>query len=202
MNENNGYAAYALWNSLKLHFNTNYDYHKYNGKTNVSKQTFANRKDKYSFYKISRKYSIEEMRDYFVANIVHKDVQWVGEISGSEGEEVYKKWQKRNQRLTYTFENDIVHLLDKYDPVDWLKVTNHYPKLLSELMEGNICIETVVILNDLLNFMSMWENKISDDIIWPEYQKKIKKYTPFVLYQKEKCKSLLREKIKDAKTKD
>ena len=62
MTENTGFAAYALWNALKLHFTSDsYDYFKYNGKTNVSKQTFSIRKDKYQFYKLSRKYSLEEL---------------------------------------------------------------------------------------------------------------------------------------------
>ena len=66
-------------------------------------------------------------------------------------------------------------------------------------MEQSISIETVIIMNDMLKFLPMWENKIDDDLIWPEYLKKIKKYTPFVLYQQEKCKQLLKEKIKNAK---
>ena len=52
MTENTGFAAFALYNALKLHFTSDsYDYFKYHGKTNVSKQTFTTRKDKYQFYK-------------------------------------------------------------------------------------------------------------------------------------------------------
>ena len=199
MNDNTGFAAFALWNALRLHFTTEYDYLKYNGKTNVTKTNFATRKDKYSFYKLSRRYDFEELKKFYIANILSKDIQWIGDITGQEGEENYKKWQKRNEALTYTFESDIMYLFDKYKPVELIKV-NGYPKLLSELMEQNISIETVIIMNDMLKFLPMWEQKIDDDLIWPEYLKKIKKYTPFVLYQKEKCKQLLKEKIKDAQT--
>ena len=199
MNDNSGFEAYALWNSLKLHFTTNYDFQKYNGKTNANKQSFSTRKDRYVFYKLSRRYSIDELKQYYIANLLMKDSQWIGDVVGQEGEENYKNWQKRNQSLTYTFENDTMYLFDTYKPVDLIKVDG-YPKLLKELMQGSISYETVIIMNDLLNFLPMWERKIDDDIVWPEYLKKIKKYTPFVLYQKEKCKQLLKEKIKDAET--
>ena len=62
MTENTGFAAFALYNALKLHFTSeSYDYFKYNGKTNVSPQSFMTRKDKYQFYKLSRKYNPEEL---------------------------------------------------------------------------------------------------------------------------------------------
>ena len=114
MNDTTGFAAFALYNAIKLHFTSDsYDFFRYNGKTNVSRETFAKRKDKYSFYKLSRKYSIEELRDFYLANIIENDFQWVGEISGAEGEESHKKWKKRIESLTYSFENDIVELLEK-----------------------------------------------------------------------------------------
>ena len=65
MTENTGFAAFAMWNALKLHFTSDsYDYFKYNGKTNVSKQSFTTRKDKYQFYKLSRKYSLEDFINF------------------------------------------------------------------------------------------------------------------------------------------
>ena len=110
MTENSGYAAFTMYNSLKLHFtSSSYDYFKYHGKTNVSTATFLKRKDKYTFYKLSRKYNLEEMRDFYVANFLEGD-KWVGDMA-KDGEEVYKKWQKTQQSLTYTFENDIMFML-------------------------------------------------------------------------------------------
>ena len=116
MTENTGFAAYALWNALKLHFTSDsYDYFKYHGKTNVSKQSFTIRKDKYYFYKLSRKYSLEELKNYYVANMISGNGDWVGEMVGPNGEEIYAKWLKTQQSLTYTFENDIIYLFDSVD---------------------------------------------------------------------------------------
>ncbi len=196
MTENTGFAAFAMFHALKLHFTGSYDYVKYNGKTNVSKQSFSIRKDKFTFYRLSRKYSLDELRNYYISNFIVQHVNWVGDITGPDNEENYKKWQKRIQSLTYQFESDIIHVLDNHN--DIFKVeSGNYPKLLVETMHGKIAIETLVILNDLLNFFPMWEKKISDDIVWPELKTKCEKYKPFLFYDKNKMKNILQEKIKD-----
>jgi hypothetical protein len=198
MNEGTGFAAFALYNALKLHFtSSSYDYFKYHGKTNVSKDTFMRRKDKYSFYKLSRKYSLDELRNFFVANFVYGDSTWVGEMTGPNGEDVYKKWQKISQSLTYNFESDIVRILEQANsPDELMKVRpGGYPTLLVGAMQNSISIETLVILNDMMNFFSMWDKKISDDIIWPSWKLKCEKYAPFITYDKVKFKNILKEAI-------
>lgn len=198
MNEGTGFAAFALYNALKLHFtSTSYDFFKYHGKTNVSKDTFLKRKDKYSFYKLSRKYSLDELRNFYVANFVYGDSNWVGEMTGPSGEDVYKKWQKISQSLTYNFESDIVRILEQANsPDELMKVrSGEYPDLLVGVMQNSISIETLVILNDMMNFFSMWDKKISDDIIWPSWKLKCEKYAPFISYDKVKFKKILKEAI-------
>ena len=191
MSVNSGFTAFAMWNALKLHFTSDsYDYFKYNGKTNVSKQSFTIRKDKYQFYKLSRKYNLNDLKDFYVANFLADNNHWVGDLLTPQGEEIYRKWQKTNQSLTYIFENDIIYLLDKYGikGEEIFRVDRgNYPKLLEEVMRGAIQIETVILLNNNTNFIdSHWAPRISDDIIWPEWQTKIKKYTPFVKVNIEK----------------
>lgn len=198
--EGSGFSAFALYNALRLHFTSpSYDFFKYNGKTNVSKDTFTKNKAKYTFYKLSRKYSNDELRNYYVANFLDSEVKWVGDIAGLDGEKNYVEWQKRNQRLTYQFEQDIIYLFNRYmDPNDLLCVVDdHYPRLLMEVMQGDIMIETVVILNDLMGFLPMWNKKIKDDIVWPNWKLKIEKYTPFVQYDKAKMKAIVKEKLNE-----
>jgi hypothetical protein len=191
--EGSGFSAFALYNALKLHFTSNsYDFFKYHGKTNVSKNSFATRKDKYSFYKLSRKYNLQELQQFYIANFLEGDVKWVGDIAGAEGEESFRKWQTRNQRLTYQFEQDIIHLFESSG--NCLFVDNgSYPYLLTEMMQGVVMIETVAILNDMMGFFPMWKKKIDDDIIWPNWQLKIEKYIPFINYDKAKFKEIVKE---------
>ena len=197
MTENTGFEAYRLYSALKLHFtSSSYDYFRYNGKTNVSQDTFLKNKSKYQFYKLSRKYSLGELRNFYVANFVYGESNWVGQMTGPEGETAYKNWQKINQSLSYKFENDVIGLIGNNSPEMLLTVTDgQHPILLSEVMSGTIAIETMVILNDIMNFFPMWTRKISEDIIWPNWRLKSEKYTPFVFYDKVKFKNILREVI-------
>jgi hypothetical protein len=195
MNDNTGFAAFAMFHAMKLHFTGDYDYVKYHGKTNVSKDTFANRKDKYTFYKLSRKYNLENLKDFYIANFLEKDVSWIGDISSVEGEENLKKWQKRSQSLSYRFEQDVLGLLNNINSPNEMLVVNdgQHPLLLNEVMQGTIAIETLVIMNDIMNFFPMWNKKINDTIIWPAFKKKCEKYLPFLHYDKNKFKSILKE---------
>ena len=195
MTENTGFDAFALYNALKTHFtSSSYDFFKYNGKTNVSKDSFMKNKAKYQFYKLSRKYSLEQLRNFFLANFIYGDSTWVGEMLGPEGDKAYSKWQKTNQSLTYVFENDIIRLVGNDAPDQMLIVNDgQHPKLLREVMSGTIAIETMVILNDIMHFFPMWNRKISDDIIWPNWRLKCEKYAPFVTYDKVKFKNILKE---------
>jgi len=197
MTENTGFEAFALYNALKTHFtSSSYDFFKYNGKTNVTKDSFMKNKAKYQFYKLSRKYSLEQLRNFFLANFIYGDSTWVGEMLGPEGDKAYSKWQKTNQSLTYVFENDILGLVGNDAPEQMLVVNDgQHPKLLREVMSGSIAIETMVILNDIMHFFPMWNRKISDDIIWPNWRLKCEKYAPFVTYDKVKFKNILKEII-------
>jgi hypothetical protein len=204
MTENTGFAAYALWNALKLHFTSDsYDYIKYHGKTNVSKQTFSIRKDKYQFYKLSRKYSLEELKNFYISNFIQGKGDWVGELL-QDGNENYLKWQKTQQSLTYTFENDIIYLFDLVDGAEFVTrddilkpIEGGWPMIITKLMNEKISLETVCILVDVVGCMPRWERDITEDIIWPTYYRIIKKYTPFIEYDKTKYTHILKEKIKE-----
>lgn len=198
--EGSGFSAFAMFNAIKLHFTTDsYDYFRYHGKSNVTADNFSNRKDKYSFYKLSRKYRLEDLKNFYVANLLEKDVNWIGDINNLEGEETYKKWQKRTQSLTYRFEQDIIGLLnDTQSPNEMLVVEDgQYPILLKEVMHSNIAVETLVILNDIMNFFPMWDKKIADTIVWPSMRRKFVKYTPFIDYDKPKFTAILKECLKE-----
>lgn len=199
--EGSGFSAYALYQSIKLHFTSDsYDFFRYNGKTNVSKSNFSVRKDKYTFYKLSRKYNLTDLQNFYISNFLVRDVSWIGDIANEEGESNYKDWQKRNQSLTYRFKEDIIYILDETNgnPNESLKVENgQHPQLLRYVWGHDVNIETMVILNDIMNFLPMWDKKIDDSIIWPQWKKKIVKYSPFLHYDKDKFTSILKESLKD-----
>jgi len=192
--ENTGFASFAMFNAIKLHFTTDsYDYIKYHGKTNVTKNNFSTRKDKYSFYKLSRRFSLDELKNFYVSNFLAQDVNWVGDIMGPEGEENYKKWQKVTQSLSYVFKNDIEYLTE-IDGV-FKSSGGEYPKFLVEVMRGKVSLETLVIMDDLSNFIPKWNKTITDDIVWPNIRRKCIKYKPFIQYDKKNFESIIKSII-------
>jgi hypothetical protein len=199
MSENGGYATFALFHTLHLHFTSkSYDYFKYHGKCNISKDAFLNRRDKYVFYAISRKYNLTDVKDFFVANLFSKPKCWIGDLNTQEGDDVYKCWQKRNQALTYQFEQDIMYLFDKVSkPNDIFTVKDgQEPLLLKEVYYGNVAPETVVIINHFTKIFDVWDKQIQDDIVYPAFTFRCKKYEPFVVFDKVKFKEILSNQIK------
>jgi hypothetical protein len=196
-----GYEAFCLYSSLKLHFNSDsYDYFRYHGKVSTSIEAFENRKDKYHFYKLSRRFNNDEQgRDFIVANLVHDSNVWIGHLLTNEADIEYRKRQKVIQSLTYIFTNEIESLMRHNNPNDLLMIQDDYPKLLTMLLHDEISLETVCILNQLMNFVPMWDKKISDNIHYPNISRKIKKYTPFIKFDPTKYKLILKKEY-DANT--
>ena len=191
-----GYEAFSLYTSLKLHFNSDsYDYFRYNGKVNTSIDAFENRKDKWHFYKLSRRFDNEEQgRDFIVANLVHDPNVWVGNLLVEESNIQYRKRQKVIQSLTYTFTNEIESLVSHNNPNDLFMIHDgEYPELLQKLLHDEISIETVCILNKILNFLPAWDKKINDTIHFPNISRKVKKYTPFIQFEPTKYKIILKK---------
>lgn len=195
--EAGGYEAFTLYHGLKLHFSGTYDYVKYNGKTSITKEQFMVRKDKFTFYKLSRKYNREELFGFYVANLLKNPKVWAGELVTEDADSEYKLWMKVQQSLTYIFEQDLNRLFDMVNkPDELLKVVDgQYPVLYNQFLQDEIYLETVIILDDVLNFLPMWEKKIDDDIVFPDFLFKCRKYKPFLNYDKVKFKNLLKEKI-------
>lgn len=195
-----GYEAFSLYNALKLHFTTDtYDFFKYNGKSKVSVEAFENRKDKWHFYKLSRRLSNkDDLVDFLVANFVHDENIWVGNLLDEQSDTVYRQRQKVIQSLSYTFQSDCERLFaDVSNPNAILQSDNgDYPLLLTKTLQKEVALETLCILNRLLNFLPRWNKVISDNIRWPLYSRKIIKYTPFMPQDDVKFKLLLKKVLK------
>jgi len=186
------FEAYKKYLALKQHFHKDgYDYFKYNGKVNAKATSFEVRKDKYMFYKLSKKKDVE---GYLISNFIEDDDKWIGDMLSSESEKVYTEWLKRQQSITYIFENDIAKLKDDLNENIMTK-HGEYPHMLKLFLTKEICIETIIISNEILNFFNHWRNKIEDTVIWPDLHKKCLKYKSFVKYDREKCVQILKDKF-------
>jgi hypothetical protein len=193
-----GYEAFSIYNALKLHFSQqSYDYFKYNGKSRISVDSFENRKDKYHFYKLSRKYKEDEYINFLVANFIVNEKTWAGDLLKSEAEVHYLRRMKYMQSMTYSFENDCNLVFEELDdPNEVLRVEDgEYPVLLLMALRKEIQPETLVILNALLNFFPAWSKNVADTIRWPDYRMKMLKYTAFVPFDSVKYRLMLKKVI-------
>ena len=188
------FDAYKHYLALKSHFSTKtYDYFKYGGAVRAKRESFETRKDKYFFHKLSKR---KDLTDFLVALFVYgKKDAWIGDVlRNEETEQLYRKWQKVKESLSYVFMSD----LEKFnsDLLSSFVVENgQHPHALKLLLREEIHLETFIIMNDIMRFTSAWNREIEDQIIWPEIRLKCKKYHPFLTYDREKLKNIVVDKF-------
>ncbi len=167
----NGYDLYCIYQAIKLHFSSeSYNFFQYDGKTRVSIDAFQKRRDKFLFHRLARKYRDDEMVPFLVANFVHSDDNWTKSLL-----EICPDPKEFNNLF---------------------KVEDgQFPPLLNLLMQKEVTIETMVILNNIFDFIRIWDKKISDDIIYPKVSRKVRKYGAFLTVNVDKYKLLTKETL-------
>ena len=191
MSSREGFDSYQLYLGIKLHFNSeSYDFIKYNGKVKADLPSFLKRNDRFHFGKLARLYK-GELLDFYVANLSLKD-KWVGDLLDNESDKVYKEWKKRNQRLTYQFEQDVTKLLEKKNIQEVLTVNKgQHPYLLKQFLGKKISLETMCILDEITEYSKKWNTMITETLIYPETINKINKYKSFISFNKNTYKQKL-----------
>lgn len=190
------FEVYKNYLAFKNHFTKKeYDYFKYCGKSRASLESFHKRKDRFFFERTSRQKTDDEIKFYFVANFAESsDSQnlWIGEIIRN-GESTYKDWLKKVQSLTYLFKTEIDVFISKenFNSLFDCKKGQH-PEILKLYLQSAITLETLVILNLILDYVSDFDAKLTDPV-WETVSLKIKKYTPFLNIDIAKYKKLLKE---------
>lgn len=193
----NGYDLYCTYQAIKLHFTSeSYNFFHYDGKTRVSIDAFQKRRDKFLFHRLARKYRDDEMVPFLVANFVHSDDNWTKSLLEDEAEETYKDWKRTTDSMTKIYVEDLQKIATKETFNDLFKVEDgQFPKLLVAFLQKDVTIETMVILNNIFDFIRIWDKKISDDIIYPKVSRKIRKYGAFLAVNVDKYKILTKETL-------
>jgi hypothetical protein len=181
------FKCYQEYLALKAHFERDdYDYFKFHGKTNARPSSFDKRKDRFYFAKLVKNPNYKKI---LLANHIDNGSSWIGDLTSSAAEEVYLKWCKRIDSLGYTFTQDLKKLEDDFNS-NLLVPPNEHPRLLVLYLQNDICIETLIILNELVRFLPMWNKQITDRYIWPPIAKKMAKYRGFLEYDFDKMKAI------------
>jgi len=194
------FEVYRYYLALRLHFTTDkYDVIKQQGRVRASKQAFYRREDLHAIRKVAETYSDKEVVNFLVSNFIAGD-RWGG-VFDVQSKENYKDWQRRIESLSYIFEQEVgkintfcmkhsIPFEHCFHPVD-----NQHPYIIKLYLQKTVSIETMVILNKLNNFVEDLDLCLSEDLVWPDISRIIKKYTPFLTIKKEKYDGILRRTI-------
>lgn len=192
----NGFDVYKLYLAIKLHFTSDkYNFFTFNGKTRTTLESFEKRKDKYFFKKLATKFDQDQLIQYFVAHFVQSEDTWIGDISKIEHSSVYPEWQRKIQSMSFVFSNDVDTLLKDTDFEGIFKITTTHPPLLKKYLSKSITLESLVILNQLLNYVKDFDKTIQDPVVWPGLRRRVVKYEPFLSVDKPKYKQILLSKV-------
>ena len=171
------FDVYKIYLALKLHFTTeSYDVTKYKYAAKGKRETFLKRKDLPVLRKLARDFRRQEIIDILVANFVSGD-RWGG-MFDVEAMETHKRWKANKERLSYTFEQDLLSIQSRMelDNVEDATVDEQHPLILKMLLGKYKALETVVILKKGLEFI----DDFKDDLILKDTCLLVRKYSPFV----------------------
>ena len=142
-------------------FRSDYDYNKYHGKAKVTVDSYLKRKDKPFFAKVARKYlTPENTKNFFISNFIVNPKGWVGNFN----EQNYDDYRKRNQSLKYNYTNELHELFQKisvFDELFHVKEGQH-PLLLKQFLAKKVSIETMCIMENLLEYCKYWNEDIEE----------------------------------------
>jgi len=188
------FECYQQYIALKNHFSQpSYDYFKYNGKTNATKSKFDVRKDRLFFERLAKH---KDPIGFLVANLAENNKAWIRDIAYSEqANELYAQQQKRIQSLSYLFENEL-NKLNKDFPTNFEIHNNKQPQLVKLYLQKEISLETLAIIIDLTKCIAFFDKELEYDPSWNPLSIKVKKYTPFIQYDKKKFKKIIVDKFK------
>jgi hypothetical protein len=183
------YQLYKMYLGMKLHFGSaSYDIFKYNGKVSASEDSFNTRRDKYKFVKLAKH---KDPAGILVANFVLNKNFWVGDVDDPEADRNYKDWLRKQESLSYIF-NQEMKVFDGKTIDDLLYVPDHqHPLLLSKHLRGEVSLESITIISDIVNFVPYWTETIADPVLWAETRATIQKYRPFLEFNRDTFRTTL-----------
>jgi hypothetical protein len=177
------FEVYQTFITLKAHFkNSGFDYHKF-GKVKVAPETFERRKDRYYFEKLAKRYSRDEIVEFFLSQILANKT-WVGDMLGEDAEAEHLSRLRRVQALQYQVKTEMNTLWErcKEDPECFNRLFTHqegtHPDIFRAVMEKRISPETFLVLDSILGFTKRW--RMDGDPIWEEVGIPILRYAPFL----------------------
>ncbi len=176
--------VYLMYCALKAHFKGDYDYHKFSGQTKIKRDSFWKRKDRFFFVKVATTYGKNEgeVLNYFVSNFIQDRDGYIANFN----KENYETWLQKKKMFYEIFVQELQPFVKNFNPLFESKGGNH-PLLLKEYLGKRISLETMIILDELVEFSKKWDNELKwDDFVWPNVKKLMNNYKGFLTINKNK----------------
>lgn len=197
------FECFQLYVALKNHFTkTTFNFHKYNGKVKVSVAQFQQRNDRYYFEKLAKH---SDPKGLLISNLISNQQMWIGDLfNDQKAQDNYIKWKSRIDRFSYVFKQEITQFAD--DSVENIcrVQPNSHPIIITKYLQGKISLETLVVISDCVGCIKYWNTEMRNDIVWDHVGKLVVKYKPFLTYDRQKFREIVKQTIKvvDDKQKD
>ena len=155
------------------------------------------RNDRYFFHKLSKRYNRPEYQDFLVANFVTEDSVNPKWLTGDKAESNYKEWIKIQQSITRVFDQDLKRCIEYHKPFGGLFKceSKTHPPIVKLLLQKKISIVTAIILDSYLNWIEFTNHEVDEDWVWPKLQSSLHNCQPFIKFDKEKCKAILKDRV-------
>lgn len=187
--------VYLMYCAMKAHFGKgDYDFITYKGKTRIKRDTFYKRKDRSFFVRLSRKYKTEkEIKNYFVSNFIKNKKGYIANFS----DDIFETWKLKRQSFFDMFEVEMKPLVEAFENLFSIENGQH-PKLMREFLGGRVSLETMIILNELVNYNPNWSKSLEDDIIWIDLRNLMNNYERFLTIDQEQYRIRLLKLIEES----
>ena len=186
--------VYLMYCALKAHFQGDYDYHKFGGKTKTKRESYYKRKDRFFFAKTAVKYEDTEVLNYFVSNFIHDRSGYIANFTDKN----YETWMNKRAMFYEIFSQEMQPFVKNFEPLFECK-DNQHPLLLKEYLGKRISLETMIVLDDLVEYSKKWKKELEwDDFVWPDVKKLMNNYKGFLTINTDKYRMKLLKLIEES----
>jgi hypothetical protein len=177
------FDAWSIYTAMSLHFrkDSSYDAFRFNFKgPRCKRETFMAHRQRYAFEKVARAYPHKNsVIEYFLANLLDGNT-WIGSMN----DDSYIGWQGRVQRMDYDFRSalsDLSNNASSFDSIIKPDSREDMPRIYLAYTQGKLSIETLVILDTLVNYTSSINKFVSDPLeIVSDITYRVARYKPFL----------------------
>lgn len=171
--------------AIKLHFTSeSYDAFDFVNRTKPlvrKNENIDKRKDKIFIEKLSKH---PDPAGLLISNLSVTPSMWLGHMFGTEALDRYRAWRKFQDTKTYMIREQIKQL----GVESFTSLPHQHPEILKLYLGKKLSLDTLVILDDFFKFAQYWND---DDPAIKQTKFAMRKYRPFIPYDKEKLKKVI-----------